>query len=260
MISGLVSHVEEGPGGDYPGPFLHIRSEAPLRTLNSSVWGGGFGCHRHLVNRHVPKSYDCSDPAGEMERFLSASGIPPQDTCAMLTAADVRNCGYARASHNWSEYGESVSLEVSAWVTAGLGNTCRAGDVQPMEKLFPGTVNIIVAVNARLADPAMAGAIITATEAKTAAFQELGIIVAGTDRPATGTTTDAVLIAAADTGRREFAYAGSATIPGHLIGRTVYEACVVACSRYLAKYPQFALRGPNPAAERPRGGGWIPKG
>lgn len=242
MISGIASLIEEGTGGSYAGPFLHIRSEAPLRTLNTSIWGGGYGWHRHLINRHVSKSYNCSDPAAEMEQYLTAQGIDAADACGMLTAAYVQDGGYAEAVHSWTEDGETAELQAAAWVTAGLGNTARAGDRQPPEHLYPGTVNIIAAVNGRLTDTAMASAIITATEAKVAVFQDLGIIVKGTSRPATGTTTDAVLIAAANRGKRSFTYAGSATVLGYLIGRTVYDAAYEACSRYLQQYPEFRLR------------------
>jgi adenosylcobinamide hydrolase len=241
MIKGITSQIIEGTGGSYAGPFLHIRSEAPLRTLNSSVWGGGYGCHRHLINRHVPKSYDCSDPAAEMEQYLAAQGIDASDACGMLTAAYVQDGGYAHSSRQWGENGIRELLEVSAWVTAGLGNTARTGDSQPLERLYPGTVNIVIVADGCLTDAAMANAIITVTEAKAAVFQDLGIIVRDTGRLATGTTTDAVLIAATGRGNRVYTYAGSATVLGHLIGRTVYEAAYETCSRYLQQYPQFAL-------------------
>jgi adenosylcobinamide amidohydrolase len=52
---------------------------------------------------------------------------------------------------------------------------------------------------------------------------------------ATGTTTDAVLIAAAGGGSGPFhRYAGTATEVGYLIGRTVYDATLAAGRRYQA--------------------------
>lgn len=232
-IPGIGASIEEAPDGS--GPYLHIRSATPLRTLNTSVWGGGFGSHRHLVNRQVAKSYASADPQAEMGRFLAACGIAPEESCGMLTAAYVRDGAYAAAEHAWDEPGGTVSLRVASWVTAGLGNACRAGAEQPLGRLYPGTINIIVVVSGMMSDAAMAGAVVTATEAKAAVLQELNVRAHGSDLTATGTTTDAVLIAAANTGGRELVYAGTATVLGYLIGRTVYTAASEACGKYLER-------------------------
>lgn len=234
MINGISWNIEQAAGDS---PFLHVRSEAPLRTLNTSIWGGGFGYHRSLVNRHVNKNYSSDDPGAEARQFLAEHGIPPEDACAMLTAAYVEDYGYSEHAHTWEDYGESFTLRVAAWVTAGLGNAARAGEQQPVDRLYPGTVNTILAIDARLTDAAMAGALITATEAKAALFQDLDIRAYGSHRQATGTTTDAILIGATGRSHRDFLYAGSATVLGHLIGRTVYEAAYASCSRYLELYP-----------------------
>lgn len=285
MIPGIRASVREAGSS----PFLWIASDTPLRTLNTSVWGGGFGWHRHIVNRQVTKSYDSSDPAAEMERYLSAAGIEPTDACAMLTAAYVRDAGYAEESCRISENGEGgevsevgrvggagradrdgkirqsgeagglgevgrvdaigeaggavrageavepAELRVAAWVTAGLGNAARAGEARPLDRLYPGTVNIIVAVDGRMTDAAMANAVITATEAKAAVFQDLRIRVGGTGSIATGTTTDAVLVAATGRGRRDYVYAGTATRLGYLLSRAVYAAAEQACRRWMER-------------------------
>lgn len=235
-IPGLTASIKAGPASAGGGLYLHIESDIPLRTLNTSIWGGGFGLHRHLVNRQVSKAYDCPEPAQDMQQFLHACGLPSGEACGMLTAARVEDGARAAFSHCWQENGQAMAFAVTAWVTAGLGNTARAGSIQPTESLYPGTVNMIVAVDGQLSDAAMAGAIITATEAKAAAFQELDIRVRDTGLLATGTTTDAVLIAATGRGGRCFAYTGSSTIPGYYIGRAVYEATLEACRRNLERH------------------------
>ncbi|KIL40528.1 hypothetical protein SD70_13310, partial [Gordoniibacillus kamchatkensis] len=61
---------------------------------------------------------------------------------------------------------------------------------------------------------------------------------------ATGTTTDAVLVAA--TGRGPLhRYAGTATEVGYLIGRTVYDAVLDAGRRYQA-YAREAANAKRP--------------
>lgn len=128
---------------------------------------------------------------------------------------------------------EPERLHVCAWVTVGLGNKARAGAELPASSLYPGTINTIIVINGRMTDAAMVNAVITATEAKAAALQDLGIEAAG--KPATGTTTDAVLIAATDRGQM-YNYAGTATSVGYMIGRTVYDA-IMASGRLYEKTP-----------------------
>jgi adenosylcobinamide hydrolase len=213
--------------------YLSIRSNQPLYTLNSSIWGGGFGMHHVIVNRQVNKGYLCDNPAEEMRSFLLDNGELPEKTTGMLTAAYVRDVGYS------TEYlalkdnpAGAANLHVSSWVTVGLGNTARAGMTKNTDLLYPGTINIIVLVDGILTDSALVNAVITATEAKTALLQDLQIKVSGEEVLATGTTTDAIIIAATQRGA-SYTYAGTATKLGYLIGKTVYNAAKASAVRYL---------------------------
>ncbi|MFD7525201.1 adenosylcobinamide amidohydrolase [Paenibacillus chitinolyticus] len=123
-----------------------------------------------------------------------------------------------------------TGIAVSAWVTVGYSNMARAGRGLPASALFPGTINIIVAVEGELTDEAMVNAVITATEAKATALQDLGVALED-GSGATGTTTDAVLIASTQRGRLH-RYAGTATYLGHMIGRSVYEAAMQSGMAY----------------------------
>nr|WP_240344105.1 adenosylcobinamide amidohydrolase [Paenibacillus sp. SYP-B3998] len=243
------------------GTYLLIRSEQPLRTLNSSPWGGGFGSHTSLMNRQVDKHYQAADPITEMNEFITREGMSPSEIAGMLTAAIVKDVGCSFLSLDQIELQSPIGqdqgqsqeqeqaqdqdqdqeqkqkqkqkqLQVNAWVTVGLGNKARAGAELPAASLYPGTINCIVIINGILTDAAMVNSIITATEAKSAALQALGIEVDGL--PATGTTTDAVLIAATGRGRLH-SYAGTATQLGYLIGRTVYEAIMQSAQLYEKK-------------------------
>lgn len=229
-IAGLSFQRIEGLRGQY----LRLTSSEPLRTLNSSPWGGGFGYHECIVNRQVDKGYHCADPIGEMHDFLRDEGLDPGRTAGMLTAAWVKDVGYH--SLQWQEQGERYheGLQVCTWVTVGLGNMARAGDELRAEALYPGTINSVVLINGKLTDAAMVNAVITVTEAKTAALQHLGVHMEDSDKLATGTTTDAVIIAATDKGGIH-SFAGTATQLGYLIGRTVYEAVRISGSIYLNK-------------------------
>ncbi|NOV00697.1 adenosylcobinamide amidohydrolase [Paenibacillus planticolens] len=244
MIRGIpISGVRMELVNSEYGSYVLIRSDSPLRTLNSSPWGGGFGMHRGLMNRQVDKHYNEADPLSEMDVFIKRETLNPLETAGMLTAAKVKDVGYSTLtwmgdsvqdlSRHGAVHGEEAEekerLHVCAWVTVGLGNKARAGAELPAASLYPGTINTIVVINGQLTDAAMVNAVITATEAKTAALQALGIEVDG--QPATGTTTDAVLIAATCRGQM-CSYAGTATALGHMIGRTVYEAIMASGQLY----------------------------
>ncbi|WP_253735698.1 adenosylcobinamide amidohydrolase [Paenibacillus sp. FJAT-26967] len=225
----LTETLRSGEGDCY----LLLESEQPLRTLSSAPWGGGFGLHRRLINRQVDKSYMCEDPLAEMDDFLNRSEIEPAGTACLLTSVHMNGIG--RCHMRWNETGParaeaayeagpSGDIAVSVWVTVGYSNKARAGRVLAPAALFPGTINVIVVIEGKLTDAAMVNAVITATEAKAAALQDLGVAMED-GSAATGTTTDAVLIAATQSGRAHL-YAGTATLLGHMIGRAVYEAAM----------------------------------
>jgi adenosylcobinamide hydrolase len=248
LIAGVGMKQVQSPYGQY----LQITSENPLRTLNSSPWGEGFGYHRVVMNRQVDKTYNETDPSVEMEAFIAREGLDPHDTAGMLTAAWVKDVGYhelAWPPSDSNEYSEHPTdapqdtelLRVAAWVTVGLGNKARAGATLPASALYPGTINTIVVIEGHLTDAAMVNAVITATEAKAAALQALNIRI--NDQIATGTSTDAVLIAATGRGMT-YRYAGTATTVGYLIGRTVYEAIMASAQLYELEMSKRATANP----------------
>jgi len=189
-----------------------------FRTLSSSLLGGGIGRKRHLLNVQVPHGYASDDPWRDAQARVQGLGLPLESCTAMMTAADVGDVVEYVAN------GEEFQARV--YVTAGVGNAARAGkERQTYAGYLAGTINIIVAVDARMTDAAVVNTLITVTEAKAAALQDMGI----TDRDgriATGTTTDSVIIAVnertAFTGIHQ--YAGVATELGNKIGIGVYDA------------------------------------
>ena len=114
---------------------------------------------------------------------------------------------------------------VTALVTAGAGsNAHRAGTDVGRHIETAGTVNIIVTINARLNDAAMLNAVMMATEAKTAAFQDLQIPSTYTPTAqATGTGTDTVIVIPSGQGP-VVTYAGAHAKVGELIAKATHEA------------------------------------
>jgi hypothetical protein len=122
-------------------------------------------------------------------------------------------------------------MEIQALVTAGVcANALRASQDQG-SFYEPGTINILLLPNMALTPRAMARAIISATEAKTAALLDLDIrsSVSPGRHGATGTGTDNVIVVQGD-GRR-IDNAGGHTKMGELIATAVYRGVQEAIER-----------------------------
>ncbi|WP_214658889.1 adenosylcobinamide amidohydrolase [Candidatus Formimonas warabiya] len=204
---------------------LVLHADKRLFTLNSSVWGGGFHSPYFVINQQVHKNYCGEDPAGDLAGTIEAMGLIPEQCVGMMTAAHVKDAAL--------EYEISSPLSVVAIATAGTSNAMAAGGTPPPFAFgVVGTINIIVLIDGDLTAGGMVNAVITATEAKTMALQDLEIKDVFTGEPASGTSTDAVVVAVTGKGEK-LPYAGTATQIGGMIGRTVRKAVTEAIGRYL---------------------------
>jgi len=191
---------------------LLLRSARPLTVLSSAVVGGGFTRARILLIRHVPKGYDHPDPQADLRAFARHHGIE-EPFVGLMTAAYLHR---ARAASL-----RDRDLTVAAVVTAGLSNPAAPG-LSPPALPAPGTVNIILLVDAHLTPAAMVNAVISATEAKAHVLLAHGVHTPE-GHPATGTSTDAIAVAC--TGRGDpLPYTGPVTRVGWLIGRCLRQA------------------------------------
>lgn len=143
----------------------------------------------------------------------------------MLTTASMENAVIVSDSFR--------RLEVTAIVTGGVEiNGGRAGDpssyYQEDERFEPvgGTVNIILLIGADLPAYSMSRALMTATEAKSAALQQLMAPSRYSSGIATGTGTDMMSIVADATSPIKLTDAGKHSKLGELIGKCVLEAVI----------------------------------
>jgi iron complex transport system ATP-binding protein len=203
--------------------FIVLRSPVPLRTMSSGVVGSGTGWHHTFVNRHVHKDYTCSDHHGEMVSFLKSKGFEPSETVGMMTAVELEDLSYQML------YEEGFSLFVV--VTAGVGNAVDASNSEMHNfKMVSGTINTWIFINGELTEEAFIQSIMTATEAKVKAIHDLRVLDPVTGTIATGTSTDSILIAATQTGKR-LEYAGTITPLGKLISKAVYQCTTDAIQK-----------------------------
>lgn len=191
---------------------LHVHSREMLTMLSSSFLGGGFRRARHIVNAKVAEDYCADDPAADLQAIAGRCGVN-EPFVGLLTAVPLRKARLAFVAED--------GLRAAALVTAGVSNASSAGVTRPYAAR-PGTINIILLLDAKLTRTAMVNAIITATEAKCAVLRSMDIRTSD-GAAATGTSTDTVTVAATGRGAAQ-PYAGPATVLGWSIAKTVRQA------------------------------------
>ena len=201
-----------------------VRSRAPLAVVSSAVVGGGLGHARAIVNLHVPKNFQVERWATPVEAFARRRGLPAP-WVGLLTSA-------------WTEDAETVvdvadGITALAVVTVGLGNVIAAG-LSPPAVASPSTINTIVVVDAQPTAAAMINAVITVTEVKTAALIAAGVRCRE-GAAATGTSTDAVVIAATERGC-PCDFGGPVSALGAVVARAARGALETGIRRWLEKH------------------------
>jgi adenosylcobinamide amidohydrolase len=183
MIDGLGVRI---------GPEAVVMAAAqPLRVLSSAVYCGGFTSARAIVNLHVGKDDPCADPPAMLTAYARRAGVP-EPFVGLLTGA-------------WTEHAaigeeDGAGLRALAVATVGLSNGIAAGRTR-VSAWTHGTINTVVVVDADPEPSALVNAVITVTEVKTLLLHEAGVRAAA-GGPVTGTSTDAVVIAATGRGAR----------------------------------------------------------
>ncbi len=189
-----------------------VRAREALTVLSSAVAGGGLATARTIVNLHVPENFPCGDPDGELAGFVRRRRIP-SPYVGLMTSARTEKAERA------VEAADGVT--VLAVATVGLGNPVAAGR-SLRARWRPSTINTIVIVDADPEPAALVNAVMTATEAKTLALVSAGIRCADGEL-ASGTSTDAVVVAATGRGPRH-RFGGPVSDLGWLVARTVRSA------------------------------------
>lgn len=221
--------------------IIHARFLVPHRVISTCRVAGGIQESLEYLYNH-----QACEPTGHHR--ASASGMSnaphdyrgqicekhnlPADKCATLGTA--ANMHYASLQHQ-----KFRDLEVVAVCTGGVEtNGGRAGDpaghyehegfYEKLESVQAvpahGTINTMLFINKDLTDGALVRTIMTATEAKTAALQELAVPSRYSDGLATGTGTDQIGVACRIGGNTPLTGAGKHSKLGELIGITVHDA------------------------------------
>jgi adenosylcobinamide amidohydrolase len=203
---------------------IHVQFDTPHPVISSAVLNGGVVEASHILNLKVAKQPEglnsaFKSPEVELSAYCEKHGWQGI-TAGMMTAASMKSYRLVRAVQQ--------GVDVIVLVTSGLSNARRAGDCAEYRNIMPavsdvGTINIICLTTIGMAPAAMIEAVMTVTEAKAAALQNLDIKSPVSNGPATGTGTDSIVIAA-DPKAEKMQYCGKHVLFGEILARLVIEA------------------------------------
>lgn len=212
------------------------------KVLSTSVFNGGYHENYTAVFNHDAKKaagMPCEMLAPtyteHMQILSGRLGLDPETVTGMGTAADMEHVAIETLAYK--------ELTVTAIVTGGIEtNGGRVGDpatfFKPLEKPDrAGTINIMLVLDTDLPPGTLTRALVTCTEAKTAAIQELLDGSKYSNGIATGSGTDTTIVVANSDSHLYLEGAGKHSKLGELIGRTVKAAVKQALDRQTGLNP-----------------------
>ena len=225
----IVYHIFEG----HPLKTFLVHFDTKRRVLSTRE---GFKEVRFVGNNYAPPElwdYIHEHFDDYRLRLCRDLDITPEDTSLLFTGADVDGTSIVCDGYR--------DVKFCACVTAGVRTNAqrigvdKASSVEISEGKFEniGTVNIILLTNARLSDGAMARSLITITEAKTIAFQDLDIRSSYNPAlQATGTGTDNAIVASGL--GPGITFVGGHTKAGEIMARIVTHAVKEAIHKQIS--------------------------
>lgn len=202
-----------------------VTAREPLTVLSSAFVRGGFAAARAIVNLHVPKDLREDQADGLLPRFAAARGVRGP-WVGLLTSAWTEKAEVAEAR------GGGLSALVA--VTVGLSNRVAAG-ASPIAVWAPSTINAIVVVDGAPEPAALVNAVMTVTEVKTALLAAAEVRCED-GHVASGTSTDAVVIAATGRGARH-RFGGPISDLGWVVARAARLALGAGIRRWMDEHP-----------------------
>jgi len=202
-----------------------VTAREPMTVVSSAFVRGGFTEARAIVNLHVRKNIPEAETDGMLPRFVERREIQGP-WVGLLTSAWTEKAVVAEAA--------ASGLTALAVVTVGLSNRIAAGQT-PLGVWAPSTINAIVVVDGAAESAALVNAVMTVTEVKTSLLAAADLRC-DDGRVASGTSTDAVVVAA--TGRGPLCrFGGPISDFGWVVSRAAREALDAGIRRWMAEHP-----------------------
>ena len=224
---------------------LIIDFKGNRNVLSTSAHNGGY--HENLQGVF---NHDCKDENGDcnlnaptyeehMILLTKKLGLNPDTAVGIMTAANMENVSIKSLSYG--------STTVTAVVTGGIEvNGGRVGDPASWREengtyspVTGGTINIMLSIDANLSKGGITRALVTCTEAKTAAIQELLAPSNYSYGLATGSGTDGTIIITNRESPTKLTNAGKHSKLGELIGLVVKTSVKEALEKQTGLSPKF---------------------
>ena len=200
--------------------YISCIFDKPYRTLSSAVLNGGFQLASQIANLKVDAHTSYSEsPQASLQKFADEQGWQGK-TIGLMTSASMATF---RLAHR-----KVANIDLAVWVTSGLANLRRVGDQADYCKVDSvpenaGTINLCLISSIKFTDSAMAEALMMLTEAKVAAINDAKLTSPISNKQATGTGTDSIVVASANEGEA-VEYCGKHVLIGQVIGELAYQA------------------------------------
>ena len=222
------------------GRFMVTELLIPHRVLSTSACNGGQSEGiRYLVNHQSCEGSSHHERASTLTKLglekyhhsvCHDLGLDPECVASMGTAANMNYVAVVQRGED--------DVPVTAIVTAGVqGNAACAGDPTTWREMpqsfvetavLTGTINVQLLLGCPVTEGALARAVVTVTEAKTAALQQLAVRSLYSPDLATGTTTDQFCVAAPLGEGMPRRYTSTGVKLGESIGVSVRDAILEA--------------------------------
>lgn len=202
-----------------------VAADRLLTVISSAAAGGGFTRARAIVNVHVRRDMPWEDAALTVEAFVRRYAVKGP-VVGLLTAAATENAETAVES--------AADITAVVVATVGLTNVIDAG-TGVREVPMPSTINTIVVLDADPEPAALVNVVMTVTEVKTAVLAAARLRCAD-GRAASGTSTDAVAVAATGRGGR-CRFGGPVSDLGWVAARAARHALEAGVRRWMEEHP-----------------------
>ena len=214
---------------------LAVLSDIDLSTVSSAIYNGGFKKVKAILNVQTPEELSDRQLHANPQKFIVDSAKKlglSENFVGMVTAAAVEKFALV------SKKDGDLAVSVTATAVDPEGNTCShaesAGETIEVEEMT-GTINIMVVIDGNPTESCLVSTVLTATEAKAAALWELDIRSRYSGDVATGTITDAIIVAKTNRGA-PIICGGPASKLGQLVGyctRKAVKEAVMKANEYL---------------------------
>lgn len=226
---------------------IKIEFVGKRNVLSTCAYNGGYQENLNRVfnydsshNKTVHSEMKAPTLKEHMKIIAEEIGLETESSAGMCTAAQMKNVAIKELEHQ--------GVTVTAIVTGGIEvNGGRAGDPASWyEKggriksiqLVSGTINIMLVIDAMITEEVLASALMTATEAKVVAVQELLLPSKYSRGIATGSGTDKMIIIGNPSSKIKLTDAGKHSKLGELIGKSVILAVKEALDKQTNANPK----------------------